>query len=218
MKRRLLVVALVTISMMALAFNYGGGGLVLGYMPPDQIYPPHGSLKIDEGIFLVGGNGFGRVEDFDGPVRIFMGGGGYSGKASKLVNGVKYTYIIGGGEYTVTARVGIGIADLALGVGLGGTVEVVERDINTGNSIDDFLGGKSKGRISITRYSHTLSGSVGLHFLFGDFAEVFVKCTGYLALSPSGWSLEGTDELVQGADNKPFRYGYYLSVGILTGH
>ena len=218
MKRWFFLMIAVIIPLIGLGFNFGGGGLVIGYLPPDQINLPHESLKITEGIFLIGGNGFGRVEYEEGPVRIFMGGGGYSGEASKLINGVKYTYVIGGGEYMVYARIWMGIADLALGIGAGGTTEVVARDINSGKTIDDFLNGSSKGCISISRQSYTLTGSVGVHFLFGDFAEVFARCTGYLAFSPEGWKLEGTDELVQGTENKAFRYGYYLSAGVLMGH
>ena len=217
MKRWFFLMSAMIIPLIGFSLNFGGGGLVIGYLPPDQINPPHESLRITEGIFLIGGGGFGRVGG-KGPVRIFTGGAGYSGEASKLINGVKYTYEISEGEYMVYARIWMGIADLALGVGIGGRTEVVARDINSGNTIDDFLNGSSKGRISISRESYTLAGSVGLHLPFGDFAEVLVQCTGYLALSPEGWKLEGTNELVQGAVNKAFRYGYYLSAGVLMGH
>ncbi|HQI79305.1 MAG TPA: hypothetical protein PK845_07385 [Petrotogaceae bacterium] len=213
MKKRIFTFIIVlSLSFAALAANFGIGGPFGGFMPSDQMQNPISGAKFENGLFYLGGMGFGKISD-----TFYMGGEGYDG--SSTTSDGHYVYKSSYGAFVVGTDINI-LSNLSLniGLGIGGMTDTIQAlSAASGTSINNVQDGTARSYIKISRDYYTLAPQASLYFKFVDFFGLNVTGRYMVGYSPFPWKLETNDNVSGIVDNSPLRFSYSIGAGLFFG-
>ncbi len=211
MKKRIFTfIMILSLSVAALAANFGIGGPFVVYLPSDQMKNPLTGVKFDNGLLCIGGVGFGKISD-----TFYMGGEGYDG--SSWTSDGRYMYKSSYGAFVVGTDINILSMSLNVGLGIGGMTDTIQAlSAASGTSITNVQDGTARSYIKISRDYYTLAPQASFYFKFVDFFGFNITGRYMIGYSPFPWKLETTDN-VSGLDNSPLRFSYSIGAGLFFG-
>ncbi len=202
----------VLIGSIAFSMTYGGGGVLVGYLPGDVVkLPIDFNLKFEDGVVILGGYGGGGVGWYSGG----MGGGGE--RTLKDASGNEYVLDVGFGMGYFYKRLGWKNLGLEAGIGIGDLSVGLSRIVNEGSTdIGSFVEGRSEGKLDMSIDYVSIFPVLSLTLKVVPFLEISAHAIGVLGYSFWGWKFEtGTPVDLENQDR--FFLGYTLCLGLSWG-
>jgi len=213
--KKVFVFFILVFTVISFSFNFGAGGSKIVYIPGNQIISPFTdtSFSIDDGVICFGGEGHGGIfNDF------YMGGDGFTGKKDFTVSGTSLSFSFEYGTFDMGRNL-INILDtvvLDAGVGIGTYSIKISRNLLGGDTIDDFLLGRSSGISSMKIDYYIASPYTSLYLHFVDFFAINVKARYILGYTESGWVYSNGNKV--DVDESNYLNTYNIGVSILFGY
>jgi hypothetical protein len=205
------------LGIVGLAFEFGGGGPMVVYIPGGTLYglkniniPVVDLPEFTDGIIAFGGYGYGGV-----PGMTYGGGFGFGGEKDVTKDGKKYKIEVGGGFGGGLKNISFGNVSLLAGVYFGSIDIILGRKVNENNTnVTNLEDGTLEGYLTTSIGYISIAANLAIAVKVTDFMQLEVGTIAIGGYSPDGWLVNGKP--LQGLtqyNNFLLTYGFYGGVG-----
>jgi len=205
------------VSIVGFAFDFGGGGPMVVYIPGGTLYgfkninvPVIDLPEFTDGIITFGGYGYGGV-----PGMVYGGGFGFGGEKELSKEGNKYKVEISGGFGGGFKNISFGNVYLLAGAYFGSVDIILGRKVNENNtSLSNLEDGTLEGYLTTSISYISIAANLAIAAKVTEFMQVEVGTIAIGGYSPYGWLVNGKP--LQGLTQSStflLTYGFYGGVG-----